>query len=73
MRYPDLPDVIDGYGAAEENDDIGVESNIGGFVELFYLWCATYNAGEASMLRFEVTPTGFVAEFRRLLTGASHE
>ena len=73
MRYPDLPDVLDGYGAAEESDDISDESNIGGFVELFYLWCATYIAGEASMLHFEVTSTSLIAEFRLLLPGTSHE
>jgi hypothetical protein len=61
MSYPDLPDVFDGYAAAEENDDISDESNFGGFIELFYLWCATYKSGEASMSRFEMTSTSLVA------------
>jgi hypothetical protein len=63
MSYPDLPDIFDVYGAAEENDDISDESNFGGFIELFYLWCATYRVGEASMSRFEMTTTSLVACF----------
>jgi hypothetical protein len=65
MRYPDLPEASSAYLAADDDYDydydISDERNLGGFIELFYLWCATYAVRETSMSQFELSSTRLVA------------
>jgi hypothetical protein len=59
MKLSDVPDFPD--DTLQEDCEAGYQDNVGGFVELFCLWCATYQAGTTSMPGFELSSTRLVA------------